>query len=392
MRALRLQVLQRVTARFCCQRQKVKVAVLQEQFGIISNNFPNVCGFMCWPVYPRVGHYDSSGVRNIWVSVFFRCLCCVRDKLTKLSNWKKGRSDEIGVFCSWKIQFRPWCPTETSWKLCKCLSFCSKHSDWHMLWPVHFFPLFRPFCEHCIKASSKVILSSSSKHVASKSLVVPVRTYSQVLALRQSQQSVRNLLRLREGCRHFSSMQSVRRPLTARTSADRFFIFGGTFKKHMSTSRIVGTVSRFLRLRYLVLTSAVGGGITLNKVRCEIPVLTGTLFFDTRQLSLIHTNSRAHFEKMFFFPDLWIVEGTRTRPWMGERVHSGFWKFATIGISNEAFEGQTWNSIIWFLRKGEYLASLLNNFAEKFVNIAVEKCVRATFREKPVFRFRRLRK
>ena len=102
-----------------------------------------------------------------------------------------------------------------------------------------------------------------------KSLVRSNRSYFQGIGYSNESHTVQGILRLKH-CRHFSSFQRIQRPLRSPGTSDRFYIFGGTINRQIGTSRILSGVGHFLKIRYLVLTSAVGGGITLNKVKSNL--------------------------------------------------------------------------------------------------------------------------
>lgn len=123
---------------------------------------------------------------------------------------------------------------------------------------------FSPACEQCLKSSGKLLRRSTEQHIGTYR---PTSVSLQARTLRNCPSALKRVLRLKNQkhhCRHFSTLQRIHRPLTTQRS-NKFKILG-SFTKQMSTSRILAAAGRFLRIRYIVLGSAVGGGVTLNKV------------------------------------------------------------------------------------------------------------------------------
>ncbi len=123
--------------------------------------------------------------------------------------------------------------------------------------------IFRPICEKCIEKAGQNGITISKLNV-----INPLKnTFPQS---HQYHILHRNILRLNSTQNlqifHFSTLNHIPRPLPSNGHRYRFFINGGLCVRSMSTSRILGGIGRFLKVRYLVLTSAIGGGVTLNKV------------------------------------------------------------------------------------------------------------------------------
>ena len=135
---------------------------------------------------------------------------------------------------------------------------------------VHFPFVCSPICEKCLKRTSESVTTKLNQRLANP-LVQSNRNYFQGIGHSGESHAVQGILKLKlassNHCRHFSSFQRIQRPLRSPGTSDRFYIFGGTITRQIGTSRLLGGVGRFLKIRYLVLTSAVGGGITLNKVK-----------------------------------------------------------------------------------------------------------------------------
>ena len=131
-----------------------------------------------------------------------------------------------------------------------------------------FYLICRPICEKCLKKTGESATKRLNQHAA-KSLIRNNRNYFQGIRYSSEPHTVQRILRLKH-CRHFSSFQRVQRPLRSQGTSDRFYIYGGTINRQIGSYRILRGVGRFLKIRYLVLTSAVGGGITLNKVKSSL--------------------------------------------------------------------------------------------------------------------------
>jgi len=108
----------------------------------------------------------------------------------------------------------------------------------------------RPACERCIK------------HVGNHGKAL-VKNRSQLCAFSRAKSehshAAFNLMLVQR-----YSMLHVCRPRQL-VNPNRFFFYGET-KRHFIAGRTAKMLGRFLKIRYLVITSAVGGGITMQRV------------------------------------------------------------------------------------------------------------------------------
>ena len=110
-----------------------------------------------------------------------------------------------------------------------------------------YFSLFRPCCEKCLLQIGR---KSVDRYTTTK--LVPYG---------RDALSNTSILQLR----FFSTIRQIPRSPSAYININRFFVFSLP-SRNMSAFRALGAVGRFLKIRYLVFASAVGGGYTVHQV------------------------------------------------------------------------------------------------------------------------------
>lgn len=129
----------------------------------------------------------------------------------------------------------------------------------------HIHNFFSPYCGRCVKKSLAVAhkrdlhvwlrTQTSANTAVLRDIVSKTQTHRQILALQP-----RNVYQI---C-NFSALRIARPILRAPSSPYKVIVFS---QRDMSViGRLAGGFGRFLRVRYLILTGAVGGGVAVNKV------------------------------------------------------------------------------------------------------------------------------
>ena len=128
-----------------------------------------------------------------------------------------------------------------------------------MLTEVTFMIAFSPYCRHLRRVSR-------SLHGSTKTRSLPLVSYSGTILTYRS-----NLLRASPtvSCyvRSYSILRlRIPRDVTRGTNRHRHLIPSRILIRPMSTGMLMRFVGRLVKLRYLVLTSAVAGGVSLHNV------------------------------------------------------------------------------------------------------------------------------
>ena len=124
----------------------------------------------------------------------------------------------------------------------------------------HIWLIFRPYCRHLGRKTSRTL------HGSTKACSLPLVAYSGTILTCHSK-----FLRLSPllpcSVRSYSILRlRIPRDVTRGTSRHRYFVPSRMMLRPMSTGMVMRIVGRLVKLRYLVLTSAVAGGVSLHNV------------------------------------------------------------------------------------------------------------------------------